>query len=76
MTNETLIFLQYFLQKRPLRGVPENGCFWNNKTIEGLDMLVGGGGRELYFGKVAGFKPVALLENGLFCGCFFLENFA
>ena len=49
MTNETLIFLQYFLQKRPLRGVPENGCFWNNKTIEGLDMLVGGGGGELYF---------------------------
>ena len=44
-----------------------------NKITEGLDVLVGGGGGELYFGKVAGFKPVALLENGLFCGGFFLR---
>ena len=24
----------------------------------------------LFFDKVAGFKPAALLENGLLCGCF------
>ena len=37
-------------------------------------MPVGGG---LFFGKVAGFKPVALLENGLLCGYFwgFCLNF-
>ena len=32
LTNEMSSFLQYLLQKRPLRGVLENGCSWNSKT--------------------------------------------
>ena len=35
-----------------------------NKITQGLGMPVGGG---LFFGKVAGFQPVVLLENGLLC---------
>ena len=31
LANEMLSFLQYLLQKRPLRGVLENGCSWNCK---------------------------------------------
>ena len=71
MTNETLIFLQYFLQKRPLRGVPDNGCFWNNEIIEVLDMLAWGRGGELYFGKVAGLW--LCLRMGFFVGVFFFR---
>ena len=32
LTNEMSSFLQYLLQKWPLRGVLENGCYWNSKT--------------------------------------------
>ena len=32
LTNEMSSFLQYLLQKRPLRGALENGCSWNSKT--------------------------------------------
>ena len=42
------------------------GILKRNKITQGLGMPVG----ELFFGKVAGFKPVALLENGLLGRCF------
>ena len=33
LINEILSFLQYLLQKQPLRGILENGCFRNTKTL-------------------------------------------
>ena len=75
-----LSFLQHLLQKQPLRGIL--GILKRNKITQGLGMPVGEGGwgsGGLFFGKVAGFKPVTFLENGLLCGwllLFFLEDFA
>ena len=41
----------------------------NKKITQDLGMPVEGF-FFFFFGKVVGFKPVALLENGLLCGCF------
>ena len=48
------------------------GILKRNKITQGLGMPVG----ALFSGKVAGFKPVALLENGLPSSVsFFFEDF-
>ena len=33
LTDEMLSFLQYLLQKRPLRAVIENGRSWNSQNV-------------------------------------------
>ena len=42
------------------------GTLKRNKITQGLGRTVGGS----FLVKVADFKPLALIENGILCGCF------